>query len=69
MEKIQTFLDMGGYAFYVWWSYGIAFIVMSFGIIKPVLDKKYLFRQLNMKYRRDSQQTNPEDEVEDESQA
>ena len=28
MEQIATFLDMGGYAFFVWMSYGVAAAIM-----------------------------------------
>lgn len=28
-ESLADFFDMGGYAFYVWLSFGVTFIVMS----------------------------------------
>ena len=29
MEQITNFLDMGGYATFVWWSYGLTALVMA----------------------------------------
>jgi heme exporter protein D len=49
---MSEFLHMGGYAFYVWTSYGIAFGIMLFGIIKPLLQHKQQLRQLQLKRKR-----------------
>jgi heme exporter protein D len=48
----QDFLHMGGYAFYVWTSYGIAFIVLVVNIVFPVLKRKQFFRQQVLKQNR-----------------
>ena len=48
--------QMGKYGAYVWSSYGLAVIVMGYVVIKPVMDKKTLLKDLMMKYRRESHQ-------------
>ena len=41
--SVQEFFAMGGYAFYVWTSYGIALIVLLANIIIPVAQRKQFF--------------------------
>ena len=48
--------QMGKYGAYVWSSYGLAAIVMGYVVIKPIMDKKTLLKELMMKYRRESHQ-------------
>ena len=48
--------QMGKYGAYVWSSYALAVIVMGYVVIKPVMDKKTLLKELMMKYRRESHQ-------------
>lgn len=43
--SLQEFFAMGGYAFYVWTSYGLTFIVLLANIIIPVMQRKQFFRQ------------------------
>ena len=43
--SIQEFFSMGGYAFYVWASYGLTLLVLLANIIIPVSQRKYFFRQ------------------------
>ena len=40
------FFHMGGYALYVWTSYGIAFIILIINVIVPVVRKQRLLREL-----------------------
>lgn len=35
MESLRTFLHMGGYAFYVWTSYGLALVVLIVNVVMP----------------------------------
>ncbi len=49
-------LQMGKYGAYVWSSYGIALVLMSYVAIKPLMDKKSIFKELMMKYRREEKQ-------------
>ena len=37
VDSIVDFLNMGGYAFYVWWSYGIALAVLVLNVLIPSL--------------------------------
>ncbi|MCP3851831.1 MAG: heme exporter protein CcmD [Gammaproteobacteria bacterium] len=46
-------LQMGKYGAYVWSSYGLAVLVMGYVAFKPLLDKKAMFKELTMKYRRE----------------
>ncbi len=49
-------LQMGKYGAYVWSSYGIALFIMTYVAIKPLIDKKSIFKELSMKYRREEKQ-------------
>ena len=48
---LEEFFYMGGYAVYVWSSYGLAFVVMLLIFIKPIMAKKQILKDLRMKYR------------------
>jgi heme exporter protein D len=41
--SLQEFFAMGGYAFYVWPSYGLTLIVLIANIIIPVVQRKQFF--------------------------
>ncbi len=49
-------LQMGKYGAYVWSSYGLAVLIMGYVALKPLMDKKVIFKELMMKYRRDEAQ-------------
>jgi heme exporter protein D len=49
---LEEFLHMGGYAFYVWTSYGLTTVVLLYFIIAPVVQRKQLLRQLALKQKR-----------------
>jgi heme exporter protein D len=49
---MQEFFAMGGYAFYVWTSYGLTFIVLLANIIIPVVQRRQLLRSLSLKQKR-----------------
>lgn len=42
----QEFFAMGGYAFYVWTSYGITFVLLLYLGVNPTLQRKKFMRQL-----------------------
>jgi heme exporter protein D len=46
---MTAFFEMGGYAFYVWSAYGIAFLLMCLGIILPIIEHKKILRELALK--------------------
>jgi heme exporter protein D len=49
---LGSFLGMGGYAFYVWTSYGITAAVLLFNLVAPIVQRKQLLRQLALKQKR-----------------
>jgi heme exporter protein D len=49
---MQEFFAMGGYAFYVWTSYGLTLIVLLANIIIPVVQRKRFLRSLVLKQKR-----------------
>jgi len=62
MDKIIEFFNMGGYAFYVWTSYGLAFIILIANLIIPINQERTLLRTLARKARRkkrDQNDSNP----------
>jgi len=46
LPEIQEFFHMGGYAFYVWSSYGLCFIVLVLNIIIPLCREKVIIRSI-----------------------
>ncbi|MFI3123314.1 MAG: heme exporter protein CcmD [Methylococcales bacterium] len=50
---MSEFFAMGGYAFYVWTSYGLTFLLMFIGIIKPLMTNKQILRGLLLKRKRE----------------
>ena len=53
---LEEFFHMGGYAIYVWSSYGLALIVLLAIFIGPVLNRKRILKDLRMKYRQQARQ-------------
>ena len=41
--SLDEFLSMGGYAFYVWTSYGVTFCVLLANIIITIMQRKQFF--------------------------
>ena len=52
----SEFFNMGGYAFYVWSSYGIATVLLGWVFISPIFTKKSIIKELRMKYRQQERQ-------------
>lgn len=52
MNSFDEFLAMGGYGFYVWTSYAIAFVVLLFNVVVPLIQRKQLLRELALKQKR-----------------
>lgn len=50
--SLESFFAMGGYAFYVWTSYGLTFAVLLFNLLAPIVQRKQLLRQLVLKQKR-----------------
>ena len=45
-DIIADFFRMGGYAFYVWWSYAIVFVVLVLNLLAPALKLRRVQRDL-----------------------
>jgi len=54
--SVSEFFHMGGYAFYVWSSYGLALVVLGWVMISPVFSKKAIIKELKIKYRQQERQ-------------
>ena len=52
MNSLTDFLHMGGYAFYVWTSYGIATVVLLVIAITPMRQRKKLLSGIARNIRR-----------------
>ncbi|MEJ2346877.1 MAG: heme exporter protein CcmD [Gammaproteobacteria bacterium] len=53
MSSWSEFIHMGGYAFYVWTSYGLALVVLVANVIAPLLARKQVVRMLHRRIRRE----------------
>ena len=50
--SLTEFFDMGGYAFYVWSSYGLALVVLVVNLVLPVRQRRKLLADFTRKARR-----------------
>ena len=55
MDAVREFLHMGGYGFYVWSAYGVAFVVLTANVIVPVLRARELRTRLARQARLEEQ--------------
>ena len=53
---MKAFFEMGGYAFHVWTSYGIALVVLVANLIAPALQRRRLLADIARKLRRSRRQ-------------
>jgi len=49
---MKEFFEMGGYAFYVWTSYGLAFVVLVSNLIVPIRQRRRILAEIARKLRR-----------------
>jgi heme exporter protein D len=49
--SLTEFIDMGGYAVYVWSSYGIALVVLVANLVLPLSEHRKLRARLRRKLR------------------
>ncbi len=58
MMSLNEFLSMGGYATYVWSSYGICCVVLILNIIQPLKRERKTIRELQkrLQSQKDKQQ-------------
>jgi heme exporter protein D len=52
MSGLNEFLHMGGYAFYVWTSYGIALVVLLATALSPIRQRRKLLSGIARSLRR-----------------
>ena len=52
----SEFFNMGGYAFFVWSSYGISTVVLAWIFISPIFNKRNIIKELRIKYRQQERQ-------------
>ena len=52
--NLTEFFHMGGYAFYVWTSYGIALFVLLLNVVSPLRQHSKLLTTINRAARRKS---------------
>lgn len=52
MKSLHEFLTMGGYAAYVWSSYGIALVIMLINAILPGRQLRHMLKELRNRMNR-----------------
>jgi len=52
----SEFFDMGGYAFFVWSSYALTFIVVMVNIISPIMQRKKVIARIKRAIKREQLQ-------------
>ena len=50
---MAEFFHMGGYAFFVWTSYGLAAVILIVNVLIPLFRRRELIHELERKRRRD----------------
>jgi heme exporter protein CcmD len=46
MDALLEFLNMGGYAFYVWWAYAIVTVMLALNLALPLRRNRAVRRRL-----------------------
>lgn len=59
MSSMQEFFHMGGYAFFVWVSYGLAFLILIVNFVGPIMRRRAILRELARRNRRQSRVAQP----------
>tara|TARA_R110001583_G_scaffold69544_2_gene197113 strand:+ start:33698 stop:33916 length:219 start_codon:yes stop_codon:yes gene_type:complete len=52
-DSISAFINMGGYGFYVWMSYGTAFIAMAFLYYSSKVNHRKIKQQIAKRIKRE----------------
>ncbi len=52
----SEFFNMGGYAFFVWTSYALTFIVLVANIISPIMQRKKIITRIKRAIKREQLQ-------------
>lgn len=56
-DSLGDFLDMGGYAFYVWSAYLFTLVVLALNLLLPLRDRKRVLKLLKVRMQRDAAQS------------
>lgn len=56
MNGLESFLEMGGYARFVWPSYGLVLIVLLLNLVLPRRRERNLRTRIIERYRRESRE-------------
>ncbi|MDY6982597.1 MAG: heme exporter protein CcmD [Pseudomonadota bacterium] len=56
-DSLGDFLNMGGYAFYVWTAYLITFVVLAANLLLPLRDRKRVLKLLKARMQREAAQS------------
>ena len=51
-ESFAAFINMGGYAFYVWLSFGVTFVAMGIIAIQSFIKHRHLLKQVVVEQER-----------------
>lgn len=51
-DSFQAFIEMGGYGFYVWLSYGLTFLLLGTLVITSIKSHKNIQKQIKQKLKR-----------------
>lgn len=54
MERVTEYLNMGGYAFYVWTSFGLCLCVMIAHLILPRRRERRILGEIRNRLRREA---------------
>lgn len=52
----SEFFEMGGYAFFVWMSYGLTLLVIVANIVMPLIQRKQVIKRVKRAIRREQLQ-------------
>lgn len=52
--NLNEFFNMGGYAFFVWTSYGITLVILLANILSPFMQRRRLLADLARRARREA---------------
>ena len=61
-ESVVEFLSMGGYAFYVWWSYAVVLVVLALNLVAPSVRHRRVRRALAREIRSSDRRPEHRDE-------
>jgi heme exporter protein D len=55
MSEVTNFINMGGYASYVWSAFGLSFIVLLSNVLIPLAREKKILRNVKKRTQKEKQ--------------